>query len=472
MTKTSKQTTSPYWRERELAEIAQKQARGATLAGEMERLYAYHVKAVETEIEGFLQRYADKEKLDLAEAKKRVAEFDVMAFEEKAKRYVAEKNFSSTANRELRLYNLKMKVSRAELLQYQLDLEMVALAEGERQLTEKFLNQAYVEELKRQAGLLGHGVPSPERIGQLAQASINANFYGAKWSERIWERQSELRKILQEDIEGMLFKGQNPVRLIPRLRKEFDVSRYEAKRLAVTEMARVSTEAQRQAFVEYGYERYEFIAEPSACERCSALDGEIFAVKDMRIGENASPMHPNCHCSVGAVANSIESEYSSMIDITESWIDGQKYQSNLAILNEFTKDGHTYVVDGHHVVLDHSQQEYQVANWLSVKTGRKVALVPRVNYPEGIHTPDYLVDGVPFDLKEIKGSGKSVIDNNAKKAKKQAPNIIFDITKTPLSHDEIVGQIGSVYNSGRRGVEIIIVKDGDDLLYVFKSTRQ
>lgn len=53
-----------------------------------------------------------------------------------------------------------------------------------------------------------------------------------------------------------------------------------------------------------------------------------------------------------------------------------------------------------------------------------------------------------------------------RKQKKQAPNLIFDITKTPLSREEIMGQINSVYRSGRRGIKTVIVKDGDEILYV------
>ena len=94
----------------------------------MKRLYDYHFAEIEKEIRAFEQRHADKNGLTLAQVKERVSEMDVKTFEEKAKRYVAEKDFSTKANSELSLYNLKMRMKRLELLQYQMDLEMVALA--------------------------------------------------------------------------------------------------------------------------------------------------------------------------------------------------------------------------------------------------------------------------------------------------------------------------------------------------------
>lgn len=467
-----------YWKKRIEAEQLAKMERSATIGDEIGRLYDYHFKELEKEIRAFEQRYADKNGLSLSEVKARVDEMDVRAFEEKAKKYVAEKDFSAKANSELELYNLKMKINRLELLQYRLDLEMVALGDAEHKLTERFLNDEYVKEIENQSGLLGQSVLSAEQVTQTVQTILNTSFKGATWSNRIWQRQDALREIVARMAEDYLLKGKNPTTMIAKIRKEFRVSASEAKRLAVTEGARVATEAQRQSYKSNGYDEYEFIAEPTACDICKALNGKIFKVKDIEPGENAAPMHPHCHCSTAAHFSMSDEEYEKLIqdswysvyphmdNVINKYVDGKEHTPNINISNQVTKNGKTYVVDGHNVVSDHSNYEHQVASWLSSKTGLKVDILPRVNFPKKVHTPDYLVDGVPFDLKEITGSGKSVIDGNSKKAKKQAPNLIFDITKTPLSREEIMGQINSVYRSGRRGIKTVIVKDGDEILYV------
>lgn len=304
---------SDYWRKRIEAEQRAKIERDATLADEMKRLYAYHFDALEKEIRAFTDRYGEKNNIPLTEVKKRVSEMDVKAFEEKAKKYVAEKDFSARANSELALYNLKMKVNRLELLQYQMDLELVALTEGEHRLTSRFLNDEYVKELKFQAGLLGKSVPSPNRLKQLAETTLNANFYGANWSDNIWKRQTELRSVTAELTEEYLLRGKNPTTLVSRLRREFDVTSYEARRLAITEGARVATEAQRQSYIDNDYDEYEYIAEPSACDLCKPLDSKIFKVKDMRPGLNAAPTHPHCRCSTAA-HYSEDDEYERFIE--------------------------------------------------------------------------------------------------------------------------------------------------------------
>ena len=80
--------------------------------------------AAQKEIDAFYGRYADKEQITLAEAKRRVSKLDIAAYQRKAKRYVADKDFSKQANEEMRLYNLTMKVNRLEMLKANIGLEL------------------------------------------------------------------------------------------------------------------------------------------------------------------------------------------------------------------------------------------------------------------------------------------------------------------------------------------------------------
>lgn len=313
-----------YWKKRIKAEQLAKIERDASLGDEFKRLYNYHYKEIEKEIQAFYNRYADKNALPIEEVRKRVDEMDVKAFEEKAKRYVAEKNFSQEANRELGIYNLKMKTNRLELLQRQLDLELIALGNDEQKRTKEFITEDYMHEIKTQAGLLGKSVLTKSEIAQTAKTLLNTPFKGATWSENIWKRQNALRKVVAKMTEDYILKGKNPTTFIGQLRQEFDVSASQAKRLAVTEGARVATEAQKQSLTVNGYEEYEYIAEPGACPHCAALSGNFYKVKDMMPGENAAPMHPHCRCSVAAHYSKTKEEYEAMLDKSRNTPLGEK----------------------------------------------------------------------------------------------------------------------------------------------------
>lgn len=288
---------SNYWKKRIEEEMKAKQEADTSIGIELKRLHNHHFRNIELELDSFIQKYADKNVIEPREARKRVSVMDVVAFSEKAKRYVEEKNFSPQANAELAIYNMKMKMNRLELLQYNIDLELVALADTEHKMTEKFLNAEFVQEMNFQAGILSEFVPNPKMIGHMAQAIINTPYQGANWSQRIWSRQNELRSYVANMAAETLLRGRNATKLVPEIRRLFDVSASHAKRLAVTETARIQTAVQKASYEENGFDQYEFMPEPTACEICAVHRGKIYKVTDMEPGKNAAPMHPHCHCS-------------------------------------------------------------------------------------------------------------------------------------------------------------------------------
>lgn len=139
-----------------------------------------------------------------------------------------------------------------------------------------------------------------------------------------------------------------------------------------------------------------------------------------------------------------------------------KIKPEVVELQKYNVDGTTYIVDGKHVILDSTAHEKEVAKLLSAKLGKRVNIVPRVVSPQGVSTPDYLIGGKRYDLKEPEGSGKNVLYNMVHKKKSQANNFVFDISKCPLDYNAIKKQVGELYSSKYTSFveEIIIIKDG------------
>ena len=318
MTETVRQNS--YWRNR--VELEQKEAikRDEDYATELKKMHDYYFNEIDKEIRTFINRYAEKNgNIPYSEVVARLDAMDVAAFAEKAKRYVEEKDFGAIANRELAIYNLKMRVSRLEALQQELDLQMIALANEEEKKTGNFLKGEYLQGLKSQAGILG--VSEGATVSTAMKQAIDRNFNGATWSSRIWDRQNALRDIVKKATADLLILGKNPTQIISKLRKEFGVSAHQAKRLAVTEGSRVAMAAQKDSLESQGYDEYEYIAEPSACKICAPFDGRIFKISEMESGRNCAPMHPFCRCSVAAhyskVVKPVEKEVEKPKEIEE-----------------------------------------------------------------------------------------------------------------------------------------------------------
>ena len=309
-----------YWKNREAEQRKHNIRDEAEYQKRIREIYQNMIDEIEKEINGFYGKYAKKEGITMAEAKKRAAKADIEALGRKAARYVKDKDFSQQANEEMRLYNMTMKVNRLELLKAQIGLEMVAGFDEMEKYFGEILTDRAVSEFERQAGILGKTI---QNNAKAANAIVNASFHNATFSDRIWMYQDMLKNELNSLLQTGLIQGQHPRKLATHLRKRFGVSQSNAERLMITEMARVQTEAQKQSFERNGFEEYTFLALGTACQICRALDGKHFKVSKMMSGTNAPPMHPNCRCSVASYEDSEDYEawldYLSKGGTTEEW---------------------------------------------------------------------------------------------------------------------------------------------------------
>lgn len=314
-----------YWKNRETEAKKHNIQEEAEYNRQIKEIYANMMDEINKEINGFYTKYAAKEGITMAEAKKRVSKLDIAAYERKAKKYVETKDFSDRANEEMRSYNLTMKVNRLELLKANIGLEMVSGFDEMQKYFDKKLTDRTLKEFQRQAGILGKSVLKNEKY---AHAIVNASFKNATYSDRIWMYQGMLKAELEGLLASGLIRGQNPKKFAKHLEKRFGVSAYNAQRLMTTELARVQTEAQKQSFVRNGFVEYEYIAcsNSDACSICRALDGKHFKVDDMMPGENAPPMHPGCHCSVAAYMDD---------ELYEEWINS--YQEHGLNFEDWSK---------------------------------------------------------------------------------------------------------------------------------------
>lgn len=299
-----------YWRVREEQQHKKNLQESVKHDKELEKIYRSMQVSIQKDIDAFYTRYATKEGISMAEAKKRADKLDIEAYAEKAKKYVATHDLSERANTEMRLYNMTMKVNRLELLKANIGMELVEKFEDMNDYMDDKLTERTAGELKRQAGILGGSVYKSE---EMAASIVGASFHSATYSDRIWAHQDQLKYELHKLLSIGLIQGVNPKKLASEVSKLFGVSLRNAQRLMRTEMARVQTDAQFESYKRNGFEYYQYhTLGARACPICRPLDGKIFKVSEMLISENAPPMHPNCRCSTSASVG--EKAYNDLLD--------------------------------------------------------------------------------------------------------------------------------------------------------------
>lgn len=261
------------------------------------QIYQESFDRMQREIDGFYMRYASREGLTKQETIKKASEMDVTKFADKAAKAVKEKDFSHATNEWLKVYNLKMKVSRLELLKAELALEIQNLTAEVNEVFDKARTDEYLNEYKRQAGILGI---SSSGAKKRMQAILDADFYGQKFSARVWGGLG-LRSTLQRDVFGSLNRIFTDMmgykQEMKRLAKKYGTSEQNAKRLLKTEIARINADTQYSMLKDNGFTHMIFVAEPGACDLCGPLDKVAIPIEDVEKGVNFYPMHPNCRCS-------------------------------------------------------------------------------------------------------------------------------------------------------------------------------
>lgn len=161
-------------------------------------------------------------------------------------------------------------------------------------------------------------------------------------------------------------------------------------------------------------------------------------------------------------------------DVTEKWREQTAPNSHIVQdLKEYTVDGVAYKVDGHNVVLDYSPHEKEIAELLEKEFGGELYMVPRVNNPQGVPTPDYLFRGKGYDLKTLsKEAGENTIINRIKKARKQSKNFVLDVTNAKkITQSVLKSQIQRIYEDKETAfVDTIIVVRNGNIVFVVKKT--
>ena len=280
----------------------------------LEELYRETAERLQRKIDEQYLKYAKATGLTRAEAQKVIKGMDVPTWAKEAAKAVKYRDFSPETNKWLKAYNNRMYISRWELLKAEIDIELQKLHSEEHYLINKHLEDEYIAELERQAGILGNSATgSVERVKQV----VNADFYGTNFSESVWGRNG-LYQVHKREIFGSLNRMYTDMDGYKKERKylmdRFNIKEREAMRLLKTESSRIRSQAQEDSYKQNEFTHYRYVAEPGACKVCVGMANKIFKVEEFEVGVTAAPVHPNCRCSTYGIIEMKRKDGTSNID--------------------------------------------------------------------------------------------------------------------------------------------------------------
>ena len=293
-------------------------------------------KEIQNLINSFWVKYADKNGITVNEAYKMADKMDVQVFAKQAQKYVEEHNMSATANRQMSLYNLKMKVSRYQLLLNQINLELAKLCDNNIDTMKDTLTDNAKQDLQTMQQILGL---SSSYLVQALPGIVYANHDNATFMDRWYNTGNNIYSALDKTLRAAIINGDNPTKFASKLAKAFEVAPYEARRLLITESSFAHQKIQQKCYDKANVDEYVYVAESTACDTCKLLNRKHFKVSEMEPGENAQPMHPNCRCSTAPYDPSQEDDaFQKQLEEARKFKEANKHLGKPSAPNELTKD--------------------------------------------------------------------------------------------------------------------------------------
>ena len=164
--------------------------------------------------------------------------------------------------------------------------------------TSKLTYDKLHEELKETAkiGKEMYLLPSPDPVNSIVDDLME----GVHWSDRIWSNMDALRSDLTKMMKEALLSHQNPITQSGKLRKRFDVAKYQSDRIIRTESTRVMGEQSIENARQAGFKKVMLVNNSKACDVCRPLNGKVYTLE---AAKGIIPIHPNCRCTWSAVSD-------------------------------------------------------------------------------------------------------------------------------------------------------------------------
>lgn len=272
---------------------------------DVQRQYVRATNSIQMDIMRWYQRLADNNDISYAGAKKFLKKNELEEFKWTVEDYIKageENAVDQRWMRELENASARHHISYQEAMKIQMQQHAELLStEFEGGMTD-YLHKAYGEQYYRTAFEIAKGTGVGANIAQLDNRKMDAIIKkpwaqdGANFSNRIWTNKDKLVRNLHTELTQNIIRGASPQKAIDSLSKTMEVSRSQAGRLIMTESAAISSAAQKDCLKGLGVEKYEILAtlDSHTSDICQGMDGEVFDMKDYKVGVTAPPFHPNC----------------------------------------------------------------------------------------------------------------------------------------------------------------------------------
>lgn len=307
------ETSSEYWKDRMEASFLAGEKNARELSESLRTAYEEAARGISKEIEAFYGRYAGMNGLSVGEVKMRLNPKELKSYAEETKRYYdmvdpskIGVDMAESYRKELRYQSARSYMSRLEALKTDLKHIVVDLGGKEWQGLERTLEKVYSDTYARTRCAAdvykGFSTGFARLNHDQLNTAIHQKWLGANFSDRIWKDKGSLLDSLNTTFLQGVARGQNPRKVAEEMSERLGANYSACERLVRTETAHIANMSTMKGYKDSGVKSYKILAtlDSRTSEICRDYDGKVFDLKDMEVGVNAPPFHPNCRTTTVA----------------------------------------------------------------------------------------------------------------------------------------------------------------------------
>lgn len=300
---------SKYWRQRFETLEKTLDTLGQEAYFRIEPTFEEALHDIEQQIEKWMYRIADNNKLSLTDARKLLNANQLAEFHWSVEEYIKygqENAINQQWMKQLENASAKYHISRLEALKIQTQQSLEKAFGNHLDGVDSMVRKAYSEGYYRTAYELqkGFGIGwdiayvDEKKLSKLIAKPWAAD--GKNFSDRIWQSKSQMVDELHKQLTRTCILGKSPDEAIKAMTKYVKNgvknAKSQAARLIMTEQAFFASAAEKDSYQELGVEEYEIVAtlDSHTSEICRELDGKHFPLAQHEAGVTAPPFHVRC----------------------------------------------------------------------------------------------------------------------------------------------------------------------------------
>lgn len=290
-----------YWQKRSENDYLAGEKDALQVAKELKANYEACIKEIENDINRFYVKYATNNQISLQEANKLLSNKELKSFKKQLKELL--KADKGNTKEFKRLYT-KTRITRLEELKANILNELNNLTLNNETKVQNLLETTYEDNyyktIYNAQQFKGFSSSFSSINPIMIETAIKTKYINGNYSTRLWQNESNLITILNQEIPRGLTLGYNPRKLAKQVSNKLDTNYNNTVRLIRTEYTKTMNDSTMLGYEESGINKYQVLAtlDSRTCDICGIYyDSKIYDIKDAEVGINMPPFHANCRCT-------------------------------------------------------------------------------------------------------------------------------------------------------------------------------